>query len=709
MTMGAPSSSAPRECGSVRTLPFAAARGVDATGKTSIGNLQVLRFMAAAMVLFGHIQEELFQSVLPAESGFHEIRPIWWSGGVDVFFVISGFIMYHIGRRQFGVPGQAKRFLFKRLARIAPPYWFFTTLLLAVMLIRPSYVAHSALDPWHVVASYLFLPTYSPTDELLPLLITGWTLNFELLFYVVFSLGMLLPFRRGMALIVLVLTAFAAAVALDLQSAALRFWCNPIALEFLFGIGIAELRRWGLRFAPLASVACVALAVAAMMLLQTAGVTGNYWNYRFLWMGAPAALLCAALALAPDPSTPSRSYKLLVAGGDASYSLYLSHPFALGAGAVILRRLGLSNPWLYLLSSLLAAVLAAMVIYRVFEDPFHRWLQPRLARRIVAALALMLAASCSSKAPPRAVTTPSLTTFPLAQPADNLLADGLTLLAPAGVAPERCEVLGGTSLQRQVSLRKTFGDGFGAPQLDSRVWTPHLSGDYSWIDGTRTLSGNKEQQIYVDALYPGRANPTGKALGLNPFEIKDGILFIVARQTPLVLAQALANFPYYSGAITTFESFRQRFGYFEVRAKLPEGQALWPAFWLLKPKHGDWPPEIDIMEQLGHDPNTIYTTAHWRPADSKHAKSNCRTTVAEAAREFHSYGVLVEPDRVTWFVDRGATVQLATKPQFDVELYIILNLAVGGTWPGPVSADTPPEARLAVDHVVAYQLDGQYR
>ena len=707
--MEAPSSAASTERVSARIRPYKVARGADTNDKAAIGNLQVLRVLAAAMVLFGHVQEELFQSVLTAEDGFHEIRPVWWPGGVDVFFVISGFIMYHIARRQFGVPGLAKRFLFKRLVRIAPPYWFFTTLLLAVMLVRPGYVAHSALEPWHVIASYLFWPTYSPTGELLPLLITGWTLSFELLFYGIFSLGMLLPLRRGMALIVLMLSAVAAAVALDFQSAALRFWCNPIVLEFLFGIGIAELRRRGLRLAPLTSIACCALAVAAMVLLQTAGVTGNYWNYRFLWMGAPSALLCAALALAPDPPAPSPWYRLLVSGGDASYSLYLSHPFALGAGAVILRGVGLSNPWLYLLGSLLVAMVAAMVIYRVLEHPFHRWLEPRLALRLAAALALMLGVSCSSKAPPRAATTPSVATLPLVQPAESLLADRLTLLAPDGVAPDQCEQLGSARPGRQLSLSKTFVDGFAATELDSRVWTPHLSGDYTWVDGTRTLSGNKEQQIYVDPLYPGRLNHTGKTLGLNPFEIKDGTLFVIARQTPLLLAPALANFPYYSGAITTFDSFRQRFGYFEVRAKLPEGHALWPAFWLLKPKHGDWPPEIDIMEQLGHDPNTIYTTAHRKPADSSHAKSNCHTTVVKAARSFHSYGVLVEPDRITWFVDRAAFAQIATKPQFDVELYLIINLAVGGTWPGPVSADTPAEARLAVDHVVAYQLDGQPR
>ena len=105
----------------------------------------------------------------------------------------------------------------------------------------------------------------------------------------------------------------------------------------------------------------------------------------------------------------------------------------------------------------------------------------------------------------------------------------------------------------------------------------------------RQTKYNGEQQIYVDPRYAGRGRP----LGLDPFRVQNGVLSIVASRTPPELKAVLFNNPYVSGILTTQESFSQKYGYFEIRAKIPLGIGVWPAFWMLA-NDGGWPPEIDV-------------------------------------------------------------------------------------------------------------------
>ena len=110
----------------------------------------------------------------------------------------------------------------------------------------------------------------------------------------------------------------------------------------------------------------------------------------------------------------------------------------------------------------------------------------------------------------------------------------------------------------------------GAAWPEARYW----GGDGS--DFKRKTSANGEQQIYVDPRYAGRA---GVPLGLDPFKVENGVLSIVASRTPPELKQVLFNNDYISGILTTQGTFAQKHGYFEIRAKVPVGHAVWPAFW----------------------------------------------------------------------------------------------------------------------------------
>src|SRR5262249_38009905 len=162
-------------------------------------------------------------------------------------------------------------------------------------------------------------------------------------------------------------------------------------------------------------------------------------------------------------------------------------------------------------------------------------------------------------------------------------------------------------------------------------------------------SANGEQQIYVDPRYGGRMNTP---LGLDPFRVHNGVLSIVASRTPPGLKPALFDNEYISGILTTQGKFSQKYGYFEIRAKIPTGRGVWPAFWMLA-DDGGWPPEIDVVEGRGERPSDIVMTTHWRiPSTQRIQSCGFDFSVPGAESGFHDYGVLWEEDRLIYFIDR---------------------------------------------------------
>lgn len=157
-----------------------------------------------------------------------------------------------------------------------------------------------------------------------------------------------------------------------------------------------------------------------------------------------------------------------------------------------------------------------------------------------------------------------------------------------------------------------------------------------------------------------------------------------------------------SARIDTSPSFAQQYGRFEARMWVPGGKGYWPAFWLL-PATGAWPPEIDIMETIGSRPNTVYMTHHWGTVTN--VMSNGITWDGpNFTTGYHRFAVEWSPSKVDWFVD--GVLRFTTVNNFPHEqMYIILNLAIGGTLPGNPDANTVFPKSLFVDWVRVYQRD----
>jgi beta-glucanase (GH16 family) len=242
-------------------------------------------------------------------------------------------------------------------------------------------------------------------------------------------------------------------------------------------------------------------------------------------------------------------------------------------------------------------------------------------------------------------------------------------------------------------LALTFSSDFADFKGDvGRIWRTTYGDGRQGGEGERTLAGNGELELYVDPRLGAQIG----ADGLDPFRIADDDLAIVAKPTPPDLLPKLSGRPYESGVVTTQPSFSQRYGYFEARAKLPEGKGLWPALWML-PSDMSWPPEIDVMESIG-DPLTAYMSVHSK------TDGNFTQTVKLADRGFHTFAVSWDPKTLVWYVDGVEVSRRPTPADMHKPMYFIANLAVGGNWPGAPDASTRFPADFVIQFIRAYRF-----
>jgi hypothetical protein len=285
---------------------------------------------------------------------------------------------------------------------------------------------------------------------------------------------------------------------------------------------------------------------------------------------------------------------------------------------------------------------------------------------------------------------------------------------PPGEQCRRIQVLESEPFAR-LSLRRTFNDDFDEHPLSGGRWVPHYAGGAAWpearywggdgSDFKRKDAWNGEQQIYVDPRYGGRA---ATPLGLDPFRIRNGVLSIIASRTPPALKPVLFNNEYVSGILTSQSRFSQKYGYFEIRSKIPVGTGVWPAFWLLA-DDGGWPPEIDVMEGRGQRPGDLVMTTHWRfPQTGRVESCGFDFSVPDTSTNFHDYGVLWVRDRIVYFIDRKPVADIKAPIGFDDPMYMIVNLAMGSkyfTGVGFVDTESPVTVEFEIDRISAYQID----
>lgn len=240
-------------------------------------------------------------------------------------------------------------------------------------------------------------------------------------------------------------------------------------------------------------------------------------------------------------------------------------------------------------------------------------------------------------------------------------------------------------------FRLAFWDEF--VELDKSIWGTR----YWW--GGRSLISNGEQQYFADTMTSVvQAYPD-----LDPFTIEAHpscpgrkMLVITARPSP---APALSDgLPYVSGMIHSYSTFSQRYGFFEMVARLPKGRGLWPAFWLL-PTSGAWPPEIDVMEVLGNDTTTYYGSSHWTGKAGQRAFRTLQLpTGRDLSTGFNAFGCKWTESGLVFTLNRQRIGRLRQPSRVNVEMYLLAGLAVGG-WAGSPDSETRLPARLEIQSI----------
>ncbi len=230
-----------------------------------------------------------------------------------------------------------------------------------------------------------------------------------------------------------------------------------------------------------------------------------------------------------------------------------------------------------------------------------------------------------------------------------------------------------------------FGDEFDGTALNSAKW----STCYFWDNRGCTNPGNGELQWY---------RPERVAVG-------NGLLQLQAQRQTVVGSDG-RTYNYTSGMVSTGGNdwygtppqFSFRYGYAEIRAKVPAGKALWPAFWML-PVDRSWPPEIDVMEFWGERPNWMSMAVAWKNLDGTYAQSWSDYSGPDFTAGWHTFAVDWQPSGITWYVDgvpRKVFTDTSKIP--NKAMYLLLNLAIDGRSGGP-DATTPFPSTYEIDYV----------
>lgn len=297
------------------------------------------------------------------------------AAGVDVFFAISGFIMWVVTAR-----GELKPWVFlkRRVVRIVPLYWLVTLATAALAVAAPRLFPAMRPTLSHVVQSLLFVPHADPDGQTYPLLVPGWTLNYEAFFYLVFAAAL---FAAARARAVLVTVALGALVMLRPLLAhagpAAATYTDPLMLEFVAGVWLGVAWTHGRLLPAWLGWLAVGVGVCAFAALELGGVDVASW--RAAGWGLPAFLIVAG-SVSVERAGRMPKLGALERLGDASYALYLVHGLVVSAAARALEIVHLRSPWVIATCAIVAGLLAGLAAHRGIERPLLSLFRRRSAK-----------------------------------------------------------------------------------------------------------------------------------------------------------------------------------------------------------------------------------------------------------------------------------------------------------------------------------------
>jgi peptidoglycan/LPS O-acetylase OafA/YrhL len=337
--------------------------------------IQALRAIAASMVVLVHCVYLWHTRIL------HQSDPWYWmsgAAGVDVFFVISGFVMAISLPSISRFENRARVFLWRRITRIVPLYWMATTLKVILILAIPAAAMHPDVRWTNVIGSYFFIPTTNSDGLIAPVIVQGWTLNYEMFFYVLFAVSLF--FRSSPLYLVIGMLSLLGALGFfhPVGSPPILVLISPLLFEFLYGVLIAEFlmrgRIPGIRSStPLAIAGWIAILSIFPHLLQQ---SGEIQKWRFVLWGFPAAAIVLG-TVGLESILAAKLPKWAFAAGNASYAVYLGQTFVLPVVCIIVSRMPIGR-----IPALALIIVMGMSFSLLAGDLIHRWFELPVLRRL---------------------------------------------------------------------------------------------------------------------------------------------------------------------------------------------------------------------------------------------------------------------------------------------------------------------------------------
>ncbi|MFC1831338.1 acyltransferase family protein [Thermodesulfobacteriota bacterium] len=321
----------------------------------------MLRFLAASMVLFTHATFYVSTRI------DNSVSVLDWAGhGVAIFFVISGFIMALTSQPLATRENGYMHFIKRRLIRIVPLYWTVNVIKIILLFVIPSSIFANP-DISNIILSLLFIPSHNAAGAIETFYGVGWTLNFEMFFYAIFALALFFCVRISLFVsVILVLTASFSLLRQDYWPA-VSFLLNPIVLNFLWGVLIAELVIRNMHVPNTISWLLICTGIVALLLPPPVNTYGIQY----------AALVAGIVLL--EPELGDRIPNFLVFGGNASYSLYLIHPLIGAAIATILAKFEVISASWSIAVIIIFSLVAASFVYSTYERPLVTYLKSRFS------------------------------------------------------------------------------------------------------------------------------------------------------------------------------------------------------------------------------------------------------------------------------------------------------------------------------------------
>lgn len=336
------------------------------SSKPMLHNIQFLRGLAALIVVAVHLKYP------------------WCAGkvtghfGVDIFFVISGFIMSHI------CTYSPSHFLLRRVIRVVPFYWAATIGVFVIALLAPDFLRSTKFNLGNLAKSLLFIPYQKENGLVQPMFSLGWTLNYEMYFYLLTAFGLKIWAKGATVVAVTAMALIQVCIKVSgCQSAVCSFYSDTIIYEFAFGVLIFQvITRLPKPASPRNTWLWGLLSVTALLSGIVAERLMPDLNGRFVFLGLPAMVLVTG-AIFLEGSAMTHRVRRWEIFGDSSYMLYLSHPFVLDALRHSFARVVIHEPHPYLAPAVMIVALIvwiAILLHKYVELPVIKILKKLIPR-----------------------------------------------------------------------------------------------------------------------------------------------------------------------------------------------------------------------------------------------------------------------------------------------------------------------------------------